>query len=452
MPAQRRHWLGIRVLDGRSPRTRCRRAWCWPAAAGRAGRARVRADGSYAAASDPRVLFGLGRRRRAGRCACSGPTGGRGVRRTRRRSLLGARVGQGAAGDPMTHPITSCLVAMFVARVLLFGPAGAGGVEAGLQPRPGGLKVRLYHQHRQRKTRPTRLFPIPDSMRSKRRWRSSSFRRSAISRPPSGPAPGPGNSPMRTGSLGHLYTPTSSPTPLRRRTSAPSALRPAWRDGRTCSGICISRRAGSRKLPRFVAARRASPADRAATVRLGQVYLGLNQLRNAREQFDEAAAVFPALAQHGLGDVALRERRFADAVTHFRSALDRVPQATSIHYQLAMAYRGLGRLDEARSHLRLRRPGRDPDRRSDRGRPPGGCPGRTRPGDPGPARVRRRTVPGGGRRVRQSCRRRARERRRACQPRAGAVPTRPVRGRRVAVRGGGRASTPTTPLPTPDSA
>jgi tetratricopeptide (TPR) repeat protein len=37
-----------------------------------------------------------------------------------------------------------------------------------------------------------------------------------------------------------------------------------------------------------------------------------------------------------------------------QAALDRVPDATSIHYPLAMAYRGLGRLDEARSHLQLR--------------------------------------------------------------------------------------------------
>jgi len=108
---------------------------------------------------------------------------------------------------------------------------------------------------------------------------------------------------------------------------------------------------------RFVAARRASPRDRAAAVRLGQVYLGLNRLREAREQFDDVATVFPALAQHGLGEVALRERRFSDALGHFRAALERVPQATSIHYQLAMALRGLGRLDAARAQLARRGPG-----------------------------------------------------------------------------------------------
>jgi tetratricopeptide (TPR) repeat protein len=105
---------------------------------------------------------------------------------------------------------------------------------------------------------------------------------------------------------------------------------------------------------RFMEAGRVRPDDRAAAVRLGQVYLGLNRLREAREQFESVASTFPALARSGLGEVALRERRFEEAVSHFRAALERVPQASSIHYSLAMAYRGLGRLDEARSHLEQR--------------------------------------------------------------------------------------------------
>jgi len=105
---------------------------------------------------------------------------------------------------------------------------------------------------------------------------------------------------------------------------------------------------------RFVAARRASPNNQAAVVRLGEVYLGLNRLREAREQFQSVESIFPALARQGLGEVALREGRFRDAIAEFQAALDRVPDATSIHYLLAMAYRGLGRLDDARSHLEKR--------------------------------------------------------------------------------------------------
>ena len=105
---------------------------------------------------------------------------------------------------------------------------------------------------------------------------------------------------------------------------------------------------------RFEQAIRLQPEDRAATVRLAQVYLGLNRLREARELFDSVATVFPTLARNGLGEIALRERRYEEAVGHFRAVLERAPQASSIHYSLAMAYRGLGRLDEARSHLKQR--------------------------------------------------------------------------------------------------
>jgi tetratricopeptide (TPR) repeat protein len=107
----------------------------------------------------------------------------------------------------------------------------------------------------------------------------------------------------------------------------------------------------------FEQALRVQPDDRAATVRLGQVYLGLNRLREAREQFQSVDVVFPMLSRNGLGEVALRERRYDEAASHFRAVLERVPQATSVHYSLAMAYRGLGRLDDARSELERRGPG-----------------------------------------------------------------------------------------------
>jgi tetratricopeptide (TPR) repeat protein len=108
---------------------------------------------------------------------------------------------------------------------------------------------------------------------------------------------------------------------------------------------------------KFAAARRVQPGNYPASVRLGQVSLALNRLREARDAFRAVESVFPAAARQGLGEVALREGRFEDAIGHFLAVLARVPQATSVHYSLAMAYRGLGRLDDARSHLRQRGPG-----------------------------------------------------------------------------------------------
>ncbi len=106
----------------------------------------------------------------------------------------------------------------------------------------------------------------------------------------------------------------------------------------------------------FAAARRLQPRDRVSAIYLGDVYMSLNRLVDARDQFQSVIDVFPAVARRGLGDVAMRERKFAEAVDHYRAVLDRVPQATSIEYSLAMAYRGMGRLDEAREHLERRGP------------------------------------------------------------------------------------------------
>ena len=102
------------------------------------------------------------------------------------------------------------------------------------------------------------------------------------------------------------------------------------------------------------AAQQVPPGRPEAAARLADVTLRLNRLREAREQFTALVDVFPALAQNGLGEVALRENRFNDAVGHFRAALERVPQASSLHYSLAMAYRGLGRVEQAQAELELR--------------------------------------------------------------------------------------------------
>jgi tetratricopeptide (TPR) repeat protein len=101
----------------------------------------------------------------------------------------------------------------------------------------------------------------------------------------------------------------------------------------------------------FNAARRLQPANRAATIRLAESLVQLNRLREARAEFERVLEVFPALAQRGLGEVALREGRHREAVQHFEAAMARAPFATSLHYQLAMAYRGLGRTDRAQQHI-----------------------------------------------------------------------------------------------------
>jgi len=109
---------------------------------------------------------------------------------------------------------------------------------------------------------------------------------------------------------------------------------------------------------RFAAARRLQPDDHVATLRLGEVYLELDRPSDARRMFEAVAKSFPAAAQSGLGEVALREGRFEEALERFAAVLERAPEATALYYSMAMASRGLGRLDEARNQLRQRGAGR----------------------------------------------------------------------------------------------
>jgi tetratricopeptide (TPR) repeat protein len=107
-------------------------------------------------------------------------------------------------------------------------------------------------------------------------------------------------------------------------------------------------------LASYSAARRATPNDPVIRAHLAEVSLHLNRLADARDLFQDLTGVFPAVARAGLGEIALRQGRFSEAVEQLEAALDRAPNAASIHYSLGMAYRGLGRLDDARSHLSRR--------------------------------------------------------------------------------------------------
>jgi tetratricopeptide (TPR) repeat protein len=90
-----------------------------------------------------------------------------------------------------------------------------------------------------------------------------------------------------------------------------------------------------------------------AMVRLATIEL-------ARGRLDAAdAALAPARAHApddpallaAAGELALARKQYDDAVTLLARALERQPRATRLHYPLAMAYRALGRMQDAREHL-----------------------------------------------------------------------------------------------------
>ncbi len=92
-----------------------------------------------------------------------------------------------------------------------------------------------------------------------------------------------------------------------------------------------------------------------ALLRLGAVELTLDHPDAAKESFTKARSQRrSAAALTGLGKVALTEHQYATAVKDFTEAIAVDPKASSIHYQLALAYRGLGDLAHAREQLQAR--------------------------------------------------------------------------------------------------
>jgi tetratricopeptide (TPR) repeat protein len=107
------------------------------------------------------------------------------------------------------------------------------------------------------------------------------------------------------------------------------------------------------------------PDDVPALVWLASAYLDEGRPADAEPLLTKALALQPRWVSilFGLGRVALAKQEYARAVDYFDQALSLDPKEVTIHYQLAMAYRGMGDLANAEAHLRQRSPGeiRPPD-------------------------------------------------------------------------------------------
>ncbi len=106
-------------------------------------------------------------------------------------------------------------------------------------------------------------------------------------------------------------------------------------------------------IRRYRFARNLRPDYVAVPVNLGNIFLQLNRLVEAHENFAAALAIDgnSAAALYGLGQVALSQQKYVEAVKHFERALAVTPGANRIHYSLAMGYRGLGDTEKAKNHL-----------------------------------------------------------------------------------------------------
>ncbi len=97
-------------------------------------------------------------------------------------------------------------------------------------------------------------------------------------------------------------------------------------------------------------------SDVPTLVWLGRVRLDEGRFELAERQFRQAAAYDPrsAAALAGAGRAALARRDFLGAVEYLERALAAAPQASRLHYPLAMAYRELGEMGLAEAHLARR--------------------------------------------------------------------------------------------------
>lgn len=123
----------------------------------------------------------------------------------------------------------------------------------------------------------------------------------------------------------------------------------------------VYKRTGSlaKSIAAFAEASRLSPDHVATLIWLGDGYLARGDVDEAASLFDRASVLDArsAAARFGRGRASLLRQDFKAAVEHLEAALALDPGAESVHYPLAMAYRGAGDQERARSHLALRRRG-----------------------------------------------------------------------------------------------
>jgi tetratricopeptide (TPR) repeat protein len=115
----------------------------------------------------------------------------------------------------------------------------------------------------------------------------------------------------------------------------------------------------------FERALRLKPDDLPTLVWLGSAYLDEGRAADAEPLFSTAFSIAPRSVPvlFGLGRTALAKQQYTRAIDYLEQALTLDPKAVVIHFPLAMAYRGLGDVQKAEAHLRVRGPGdiRPPD-------------------------------------------------------------------------------------------
>ncbi len=95
------------------------------------------------------------------------------------------------------------------------------------------------------------------------------------------------------------------------------------------------------------------PTSSNAAYEAGEIYRKMGQLEKARELFETAVKYYPDFeeAQTGLGRVLIALGKPDAALAHLRKAVSLNPEDDVTYYQMALAFRALGKTDERRAAL-----------------------------------------------------------------------------------------------------
>jgi tetratricopeptide (TPR) repeat protein len=95
------------------------------------------------------------------------------------------------------------------------------------------------------------------------------------------------------------------------------------------------------------------PTSSNAAYEAGEIYRKMGQLEKARELFETAVNYYPDFeeAQTGLGRVLIALGKPDAALTHLHKAVSLNPEDEVTYYQMALAFRALGKTDERRAAL-----------------------------------------------------------------------------------------------------
>jgi protein O-GlcNAc transferase len=97
----------------------------------------------------------------------------------------------------------------------------------------------------------------------------------------------------------------------------------------------------------------ANPFHTAALTEMAEIHLRSGRREEALKRFSDAVRVQPGAvpARIGLAKILIVEKEWSKALAHLQAAAKLAPEDEGVHYNLMLAYRGLGRAEEAKHAL-----------------------------------------------------------------------------------------------------